>query len=124
MSRIVLIDDEPVLRLTFRHILEGAGHEVRDAANGKIGVSLCRQACPDLVITDVIMPEQEGGATLEILEREFPGVPVIVMSGTEAPHLSAIPSGQVCYVLKPLDRPRLLQLVEAMLAHHEGDCTV
>ena len=62
MSRILIIDDEPVLRLTLRYFLEQAGHEIWDAENGRVGVEICRSAHPDLVVTDIMMPEQEGVA--------------------------------------------------------------
>lgn len=115
MARIVVIDDEPVLRLTFRYILEQVGHQVWDAENGRVGVEICRTAHPDLVITDMIMPEQEGLETVEILSREFPGMPIIAMSGAGAE--SPDPANErVQFVVKPLDRPVLLNLVEQMIS--------
>lgn len=81
MAQIVVIEDEPVLRLTFRHILESAGHCVWDAGNGRDGIAQCREHRPDLVITDVIMPELSGNEAVAILQEEFPNMPVIAMSG-------------------------------------------
>ena len=81
VARILIIDDEPVLRMTFRHILEEEGHEVLDAEDGEAGVAMCRESHPDLVITDMIMPKQAGSATVAILTKEFPAMPVIAMSG-------------------------------------------
>ena len=119
MSRIVIIDDEPVLRLTFRHILEQDGHTVWDAENGKVGVDLCRHEHPDLVITDIMMPEQEGWETLSILHQEFPAMPVIAMSGAGVVFASnGRQSKSRCrYVEKPVDRPILLGLVHDLLNH-------
>jgi DNA-binding NtrC family response regulator len=116
MPRIVVIDDEPVLRLTFRHILEGAGHQVWAAENGRVGLDVCREASPDLVITDMMMPEQEGVETLAILHDEFPSLPVIAMSGGGV-MLTAEQQKEwnVHYVVKPLERPRLLGLVDDVL---------
>lgn len=127
MSRIVIIEDDPVLRMTFRYFLEEQGYEVRDAENGQAGVAMCRQACPDLVITDMVMPVQEGHETVEILRREFPGVPVIAMSGTRAAEEDERTNDPdaFCYVSKPVEKPVLIKLVDEMLgrryAHLQGD---
>ncbi|GMW03136.1 MAG: hypothetical protein AMXMBFR84_42710 [Candidatus Hydrogenedentota bacterium] len=117
MSRIVLIDDEPVLRLTFRHILERDGHEVWDAEDGRIGVDICRAKVPDLVITDVMMPGQAGLQTVQILKREYPEMPVIVMTGGAIPKISGLGANDCAYVMKPVNGPELIKLVHSMLSH-------
>ncbi len=129
MSRIVVIDDEPVLRLTFRLILEADGHKVWDAENGRVGVDICRHERPDLVITDMIMPEQEGFETLSILHDEFPGLPVIAMSGAgvKAPAENGAFTNGDRYVSKPVDKLELLSLVHSILRdkkdHKRGACS-
>jgi DNA-binding NtrC family response regulator len=118
MSRILIIDDEPVLRLTLRYLLEQEGHQVWDAENGRVGVDICRSEHPDLVITDIVMPEQEGVATFEILHQEFPRMPVIAMSGAQAPTTirTAAASGKLSYVMKPVDTSSLFSLIQRVLA--------
>jgi DNA-binding NtrC family response regulator len=122
VCRIVVIDDEPVLRLTFRHILQEEGHEVWDAGNGRSGLALCRETNPDLVITDVIMPEQEGIATIKTIHAEFPEMAIIVMSGTEAglKHYVAPDETNVAFMPKPVDRPALLKRIESLLANRHS----
>ena len=128
MSRIVVIDDEPVLRLTFRLILEQDGHEVWDAENGRDGVDLCRHERPDLVITDIMMPEQEGTETMSILHDEFPNLPVIVMSGSGIVFAGNGTKNEESYryVAKPVDGPNLLHLVHSLLStshcQERGEC--
>ncbi len=128
MSRIVVIDDEPVLRLTFRLILEQDGHEVWDAENGRDGVDLCRHEHPDLVITDMMMPGQEGSETMSILHEEFPNLPVIAMSGAGIVFAGNGPKNAngYRYVAKPVDGEYLLQLVHSLLSeslsHERGEC--
>ncbi len=126
MPHIVVIEDEPVLRMTFRHALEERGYEVSDAANGRQGIELCRAKPPDLVITDVIMPELSGAEAVEILGREFPGLPIIAMSGMEEAlvHESNNNSGSAHYVLKPVGLPRLVALVQEMLEEGSTNQTV
>lgn len=116
MPRIVIIDDEPVLRMTFRHFLEDDGYTVEDAGSGKAGVDLCRHERPDLVITDVTMPKQEGWETLSILREEFPGVPVIAISGPGIVFTTTNgKSGGYRYIQKPVDRPALLEIVHSLI---------
>ena len=81
MPRILVIDDEELARFTIREILEGAGFEVDEAENGRIGVEK-QQATPfDLIITDIIMPEKEGVETIIDLKQEFPSLKIIAISG-------------------------------------------
>ncbi len=121
MAQIVVIEDEPVLRLTFRHILESAGHCVWDAGNGRDGIAQCREHRPDLVITDVIMPELSGNEAVAILQEEFPNMPVIAMSGL--PVRTPVGRKGFCFVLKPIAPASLLGLVRSMLSPNANHST-
>lgn len=81
MARILIIDDDDLLRGVLVQAVTHAGHEVVQAADGKIGIELVRAEAVDLVVTDMIMPGQEGVQTISILRREWPHIPVIAMSG-------------------------------------------
>lgn len=81
MPRILLIDDDDTLRGLIAMSLVSEGHEVVEAANGREGVALARAQSFEVVITDLIMPDQEGIETIGILRKEQPGVPVIAISG-------------------------------------------
>lgn len=81
MPRILVIDDEEVIRAMLQQFLEDAGYAVDVAPNGKIGMRLCRQNRPDVVITDLVMPEQEGLETIGELRTSFPQIKIIAMSG-------------------------------------------
>jgi len=81
MKRILVIDDDIQMRQMLRQTLEKEGYEVVDAANGKEGVDLYRQAPTDLVITDIIMPEKEGVETIFELRHDFPNIKIIAISG-------------------------------------------
>ena len=81
MSRILVIDDDPDIRQLLKTALELDKHEVVQAENGKEGVRRWRENRPDLVITDILMPEKDGYETLfELLSIE-PNVKVIAMTG-------------------------------------------
>ena len=81
MARILIIDDDDTLRGIIAKSLIHAGHTITQANNGRKGVAQFRAAPTDLVITDLVMPEQEGMETIKILHRDFPQTPVIAMSG-------------------------------------------
>jgi DNA-binding response OmpR family regulator len=79
--KILVIDDDDQVRGLVSKILVGDGHEVIVAAGGAEGVSLFRSEQPQIVITDIIMPDQEGIETILTLRREQPQVKIIAISG-------------------------------------------
>lgn len=81
MAQILLIDDDDLLRGVLAKALVHAGHVVIQAADGQQGVELARATSVDLVITDLIMPVQEGVETIVKLRRERPALPIIAISG-------------------------------------------
>ena len=81
MTRVLIIDDEELVRVTLRQALELAGYEVAEATNGNEGVKLALGDPPDLVITDIIMPEKEGIETIAEIRREHPSMKIIAVSG-------------------------------------------
>ena len=56
MATILVIDDQDAVRTLLRTVLEGAGHEVTEAPNGRLGPAAYRERPADLVITDILMP--------------------------------------------------------------------
>lgn len=81
MARILVVDDEDLVRMTLRQMLEAHGHEVMEAANGRDGLALFASDPADLVVTDIIMPEQEGIETIVQLRRQNPRLKIIAISG-------------------------------------------
>ena len=81
MSRILVIDDDEQFRGMLRQVLGRAGYEVVEAGNGKEGMALFRAEPTDLIITDILMPEQEGLQTIRELRHEFPETKIIAISG-------------------------------------------
>ena len=81
MARILIVDDEEQVRSVFRRILEGDGHQVEEAANGKIGTRLLKEAEYDLVLLDIVMPEQDGLETITSLRLEYPAMKILAISG-------------------------------------------
>ncbi len=81
MAKILVVDDELQIRVMLKHMLEQDQHEVIEAANGSDGSRLYREAQPDLIITDLVMPEKNGIDMLLELKKEFPAVCVLAISG-------------------------------------------
>ena len=82
MARILVIDDDSLIRETLRRMLEGAGHEVAEAEDGAAGLKAVSAQRPDLVVTDIYMPGKEGIETIRELRQIVPGLKIIAMSGS------------------------------------------
>jgi CheY-like chemotaxis protein len=81
MQRILVIDDDPFVRRTMERLLQKSGYEVRLAVDGIEGLRAFRSQRPDLVITDIIMPQKEGLDTIRLLRTWDPDVKIIAISG-------------------------------------------
>jgi CheY-like chemotaxis protein len=82
MPSVLVVDDEDQLRQLIREILEQAGYQVTEARDGKEAVLQYRRAPADVVIMDILMPEQDGLETTSTLRREFPNVKIIAITGS------------------------------------------
>ena len=121
MKRILLIDDDLQFNKMVCMILEDAGYEVRSANNGVEGLKMFIEERPDLVITDVYMPEKEGLETIMELRQADPGIRILVMSGGN-PHMNmaemfkmAEMFGADAALPKPFDIGVFLQKVRELL---------
>ena len=84
MPRILAIDDSPIIHKIITTVLAPLGYEVVTAANGEEGLALVHSARPDLVITDVIMPEMNGRDLSDQLHALYPEIKSLFMSGYTA----------------------------------------
>ena len=81
MARVLIIDDDPALRAVLGDVCTRLGHDVSVAINGCEGLAKAREVSPDLVITDIVMPEKEGLETIRELRRDLPQIKIIAVSG-------------------------------------------
>jgi CheY-like chemotaxis protein len=81
MARVLIIDDEVEIRTLVQHVLIGAGYDTAMAGDGREGLEIQRKQPADLIITDLIMPGQEGLETIIEIRRLFPKTKIIAMSG-------------------------------------------
>jgi len=120
MARILIIDDEELVRFTLRQMLERAGHEVHEARDGEEGLAQYREQRPDLVITDIIMPEKEGIETILELRRDGQDVKLIAISGGgRIGNLGVLETAKKLgadeAMAKPIERNQLLAMVQACI---------
>ena len=80
-ARILAVDDEPIYLAMVKTMLESASYEVQTAGNGFEALATLKRSLPDLVVSDLRMPEMSGFELLTILRRRFPQIPTIAVSG-------------------------------------------
>ena len=124
MARILLIDDDDSVREMLSATLTAYGHTVIQAGDGHEGLKLFEHANPDLVITDIVMPEKEGIEVLSVLRTLRPSVKVIVMSGggrnRPADYLYIAKAlGASSVLTKPFSSQVLITAVEELLARDD-----
>ncbi len=81
MKKILVIDDEPYILMMLKKMMERAGYEVDLATNGVEGLENFKRNTPDLVISDIIMPEKEGLGTIREMKQIKPDLKIIAVSG-------------------------------------------
>ena len=117
MAEILVIDDEAQMRRLIARILNGAGHTVHQAGNGRDGIALFHRVHPVLVITDIVMPDMEGIEMIRELRQEAPTVPILAISGSGTPlYLRAATTlGATAALAKPFEIAELLTVVGRLL---------
>jgi len=110
--RILLVDDEELVRKVMRAMLESFDFEVVEAANGQEGLDTFLKEAPDLVFTDLQMPVMDGLGLIAQLKEQSPDTPIIVVSGTGNVQsaIDAIRLGAWDYVTKPVEALECLDI--------------
>ncbi len=121
-ARILIVDDEPQILRVLRTALSTQGYALRVAANGVEGLIAMKEWPPDLVITDLAMPQMDG-VTLCREIRSFSQVPVLVLSvrNQDQIKIDALDAGADDYITKPFSIQELLARVRAHLRRHDAN---
>ena len=122
---VLTIEDQPDIRRLIRMTLEFKGFEVLEAGDGLSGLALARQARPDLILLDVMMPGMDGltvGKTLAE-DPELRRIPVVMLSalGSAADKSAGMASGVRDYLVKPFSPWELLEKVGQLIAAARAD---
>ncbi len=119
--KILLVDDEELVLVGWREVLETAGYQVRTALSGKKAVEMAKEEKPDIVITDLVMAEMNGVDVCREIKKTFPDVDVLLVSG----HPDEIRKCQMDFMLaggrdvflrKPLLNEELVDTVKSILS--------
>ena len=112
--RILLVDDEPLMRLSMVDALEAVGHDVLAAASGTEGIGAAHQRPFDLVITDLRLPGADGLTVLTATKEQSPHTEVVVITahGSVETAVGAMKLGAFDYITKPFQMDELLLIVE------------
>ncbi len=121
MKKILIIDDEPPVRKMMKKLLEKNQYQVFEAQNGEIGIKSCIVCKPDLVTTDLIMPEKEGLETIRELKKQEPDILIIAISGggvnnPETYLRLASQLGAVHSFSKPVDNTIFISTIKEILS--------
>ena len=116
MARLLVIDDEEIVRMPLCLMLRNAGMEVEEAANGREGVDLYRRKPADLVIVDLLMPVKDGLEVIRDLVQENPDVKIIGMAAYGEDLLAqAVELGARRTFQKPFHLKDMCEAVEGLL---------
>jgi len=120
--RVLIIDDDEQIRVLLQQMMEWAGYDVQVAENGKVAMQMQSEKPADLVITDLIMPEQEGLETISWLKKEYAGIKIIAISGggrigPEAYLPAALELGADKVFSKPFDVQEVVTSVNELLGN-------
>ncbi len=118
---ILVVEDDLVMQELLRRKLESAGHAVFMAGNGEIALEKMKQALPDLIISDVFMPEMDGFTFYNKLKEDYitAQVPVLIITGREKMEDTFKSVGVEDFITKPFDSPAIMEKVEYLLVRSQ-----
>ncbi|HCE66636.1 MAG TPA: histidine kinase [Geobacter sp.] len=110
---ILIVDDEEMIRMVMRTIFEELGFTVVEAVNGLEALEVFDRKRPDIVFTDLQMPEMDGFSLISRLQQKSPDIPIIVISGTGniQSAVEAIRLGAWDYITKPIESVESLHII-------------
>lgn len=117
MASILVVDDERSMRDFLKILLKKEGHEIQTAENATVGIEVFREYQPDLVISDIRMPQGSGFDLLEAVKAENPEVPVILITAFAAPDdaVLAMKSGAFDYISKPFNVDEIKSVINSAI---------
>jgi two-component system response regulator (stage 0 sporulation protein F) len=120
MAKILLVEDDDLVRDMLAQVLKRAGHEVSSAANGDEATEMLQRTEPDIMVTDIIMPKKSGITLISEVKNKHPNMEIIAISGggrldpTGYLDLSESLGAAVSFE-KPVDKAALLMAIDLLL---------
>ena len=116
-NKVLVVDDEAVVRSLLRRALERRGYQVLEASNGQAGLRAIRESSPDLVVLDMSMPDLDGAEVVRLARAEGFTVPIVIASGyLDTSMESRLTAGAFQgFLRKPFSMQELAAAVEAVL---------
>jgi two-component system chemotaxis response regulator CheY len=121
-GRVLVVDDEENIRKLVRMSLTKAGYEVEEAGNGEEAEKIIRAKdnplMVDVILCDIRMPKVNGIEAIAFFQRQFPSVPIVVITGFPDTEMAVnlLKQGVIDYVPKPIDSDKLLDVVSKAMA--------
>ena len=119
-EKILVVDDSPTILEVVKQILTQEGYEVETAATGIEGLNKAREAKPDLVILDVLLPGMQGYQVCRLLkfDQEYKNIPIIMYSSRDDENdiSTGMKQGANAYLVKPVEPDTLIGAVKEQLA--------
>lgn len=122
-STVLIVDDEPSIRVSLRTILSGMGFDVVEAARGEEALSLVRTAQFDVVLLDINMPGIGGIEVCRLMRKNSPRLPIVMLTvqGSEDRKVEALDAGADDYVTKPFQLRELVARLRAAVRRNAID---
>jgi CheY-like chemotaxis protein len=122
-ARVLVVDDDAAVRDLVAAMLETGGYRVAVASNGREALSLLASEGFEVIVTDLVMPEQEGIETIKLIRRDYPAVKVIAMSGAFGGDYLRIAGylGAHGTIAKPLRIQTVMETVRSVLKTDSTD---
>ncbi|MBL7048504.1 MAG: sigma-54-dependent Fis family transcriptional regulator [Nitrospira sp.] len=114
MSKILVIDDEPIIRTSCERCLKPEGYEIKTTATGAEGLEFLKNEPFDLVLLDLMMPDMDGMEVLQMIKKTYPSIKVIMITGysTVDTAVDTLRMGAFNYLQKPFNPDTLLNAVK------------
>ena len=121
LPKILLVDDDPLVRASLAEVLSESGYEVAEAADGNDGLEVLENLSFDLVVLDILMPNRDGLETIRVIREKWAALPVLAISGGDrtgsCDHLRmAAAFGADDMMAKPFHSSDLLVCVERLVS--------
>jgi CheY-like chemotaxis protein len=121
VRRILLVEDDDALRRLFAGVLRSNGYVVEEASNGDEAVAAIDRQCPDLLLSDLVLPGPNGQELASLCRARCPDTILVFMSGFTAEELHDLAIKQVVFIPKPISPQELVATLEQLFVRQAAN---